>query len=69
VEVRARDYGTVDSTAMCSRGAAGVVHSGRPNMALQKRDPLNLNRYDALYPGSVASLEVDGARHNCDRSV
>jgi hypothetical protein len=69
VEVRARNYGRVDSTATCSREAARVVHSRRPNMALQKRDPLNWNRYDALYPGSVASLEMDGERHNCDRSV
>lgn len=51
-----------------SREAAGEVQSGRPNMALQKRDPLSSDRYDALYPGFVTSLEVDEACHNWERS-
>lgn len=53
---------TAESIALlrASREAAGEVQSGRPNMALQKRDPLRLDRYDALYPGFMTSLR--GAR-------
>jgi hypothetical protein len=54
---------TAESIALlrASREAAAELQNGRPNMALQKRDPLSLDRYDALYPGFVTSLEVDRA--------